>query len=630
MRHGWWTIKHQALLLGMLPCIVMFILLISYTIISNQQLLDISISHRLQSHALHIAQALDHSPWPEVQQKLKSLIDEDALCYIHIEYHDGSPLISLTENDYEEYSERIEYQLNLNYSPASPFYQGRITVGLSRDFEHTGQLPYLVTVIVTGSVTLLVAFLIVNYLAKSITEPIQNITQTLQHFESNLFNTVQLPPHKAGVLRPLVAAVNHLGRALTQAEQQRQHYTNELIQTNHQAKMASRAKSDFLAMMTHELRTPMNGVLGMLQLLDCTELSHEQREYIKIASNSTEHLLKVINDILDFSRIERGQLTLEEGIFNLHEVLKSCVRTFQHHAAAKGLQLVTQFSGIPPGLQVTADATRLKQVIINLISNAIKFTHQGSITLKAQIKKRDKQPTVLTCHVIDTGIGIAKDRLDHIFTPFQQADTFKVRKYGGSGLGLSIAKTLISLMGGTLTVKSIEEQGSTFSFSVPIQVSNTQTHTSLALKTPASSPQTASVLLVEDNPVNQTVITGMLGVMGFQVDTAENGVKAYQKATTQHYALILMDLYLPDIDGFQCCRQIKQQQAKSQQQTPIIALITETSTEVKKQCIACGMDDFLNKPFTRNQLHDKLAQYLKAFSSQQQNNRSHYVKPSNV
>ncbi|MBU2705325.1 response regulator [Zooshikella marina] len=630
MRQGRWTIKHQALLLGMLPCVVMFILLTSYTIISNQQLLDISISHRLQSHALHIAQALDHSPWPEVQEKLKSLIDNEMLCYIRIEYPDGSPLISLVESDYEEYDERTEYQLALNYSPASPLYQGQIIVGLSRDYEHTGQLPYLVSVIVAGSITLLIAFLMANYLAKSITLPIQHITQTLQHFEAHQFTPVQLTSQKAGVLQPLVAAVNHLGTALTQAEQQRQHFTNELIETSHQAKMASQAKSDFLAMMSHELRTPMNGVLGMLQLLDCTELNHEQREYIKIASNSTEHLLKVINDILDFSRIERGQLTLEQDIFNLHEALKSCARIFQHHAAAKGLQLITQFSNISPGLQVFADATRLKQVIINLISNAIKFTHQGSITLEAHLKEQTKQPTVFTCRIVDTGIGIAKDRLEHIFNPFQQADTFSVRKYSGSGLGLSIAKTLVNIMGGSLSVDSIEEQGSTFSFSIPIQLNNTQNHSSLPLIQPLPSSQETTILLVEDNPINQTVITGMLGVMGFQVESAESGVKAVNIATTHHYALILMDLHLPDIDGFQCCRQIKQLLASRQQQTPIIALITEFSPEIKKQCIACGMDDFLSKPFTRNQLRDKLAQHLKDFYGHQQNKRSHYVKPSNV
>ncbi len=360
-------------------------------------------------------------------------------------------------------------------------------------------------------------------------------------------------------------------------------------------------------MMSHELRTPMNGVLGMLQLLETTEMSEEQAEYAALASESTEHLLKVINDILDFSRIERSALELEHIPFALGELIGSCAQAFQHSAVQRGLQLNLRFPAGLEKLQVKGDPTRIRQILVNLIGNALKFTEHGSVSIEPAWQVLDDELIWFSCTVRDSGIGISAERLELMFDAFQQADSSISRRYGGTGLGLPIARTLAERMGGTLHARSEEGQGSVFTLEIPLALQY--------LAEPEALPQLLAghgkgrkVLLVEDNPVNQTVIEAMLHSLGFEVSLAHDGIEAVEQARNGSFAAVLMDCRLPLVDGYEATRQIRQ--LPDNAQLPIIALTANALQGDREECLQAGMNDYLAKPFKRTDLQRILQRWV--------------------
>lgn len=381
-----------------------------------------------------------------------------------------------------------------------------------------------------------------------------------------------------------------------------------LIKAREESEQANSAKSDFLAMMSHELRTPMNGVLGMLQLLETTAMTEEQAEYATLATESTEHLLKVINDILDFSRIERGALELECIPFNLLELLQACIQVFQHSALQRGLELQLDTQGGLESLEVQGDPTRIRQILVNLIGNALKFTEAGSIRVQIRWQALDDQVLWLTCAVHDSGIGISAERLEHMFDAFQQADTSISRRYGGTGLGLPIARTLAERMGGTLRGESQEQRGSVFTLEIPLPFSRQLRQISANAAVQEHPGRDQVVLLVEDNPVNQTVIEAMLRSLGYQVCLVGDGAQAVQSVERQNYAAILMDCRLPIMDGYEATRQIRRLTGRVDM--PIIALTANALQGDRETCLEAGMNDYLAKPFKRADLQRLLLRWL--------------------
>ena len=623
-------IRKQLQLLGLVPALIMLLLLLVALTWQRFEDADRDLRELGSYLAQQIASSSEYGVlagnYDDLRRQARLAMQQADLQYVVFHDSDGQVLLYEGRGLRQDHSDVLEFHSGIYRQPVSdsgplkgeatdsqPERIGEVVLGMSSSRLLARQKEILLASLLPALFAIIIGLWIAHYLARQIASPLGYLSGLLRTLRNGDYR-VRGSSYLRGELAELQDDINELASSLEGAHREQQSAIDKLRHAHRQAQTASQAKSDFLAMMSHELRTPMNGVLGMLQLLEETPQSEEQHEYTLAALESTGHLLDVINDILDFSRIEAGRMDLDPVFFELLPLLENCVATFRYMAESKGLYLHLENADALAGKMVRSDPTRLRQVLNNLISNAVKFTQEGGVVLEITAAQVRDDWLDLTLAVRVTGIGIPRHRQSDLFKAFSQIDSSTSRRFGGTGLGLAIARRLSEMLGGTLRVSSDEGGGSTFTLSLRL-LYRSQAPAPLAV--PADEEDRIGgllfglVLLVEDNDVNLLVARRLLEHMGVTVVTATNGQEALEKVRQRDFDCILMDVQMPVMDGLEATRELRQwERERGRAPIPVIALTANAMDEERDRCMVAGMNAHLAKPFRRQQLTRVLSPYL--------------------
>lgn len=637
------SLTRKLLLLGAAPAIVMFVVLMVFFTTARLEDARKEIAASSQMLADSLAPAVEYAVVSGNEKALEQTLEQslqqswaDWIRVSDVVGHEvsfaavnGRSVVEDPDNFTVFDAEILQLPLELEDHRESEWFEpqygfgagamrvGSVEVGVddSRFAERRADIIW--TSLAVGLFLLMFTMVIVNHILSGIISPIRGLSKRVERLTDRHYEQVPISRKGSALeITELEERFNSLASHLNELQAARDETLASSERARERAEQANRTKTEFLATMSHELRTPLNGVLGMIDLVTEDPLTGRQQDYLQTAKQSTEDLLMVINNILDYSHIDRGTLRLENRQFDLRQLISNCTASFRHEVERQGLSLKTHFFGDwPEPALVMGDAARLRQILSGLIENAVKFTSDGYIEIKAGWLSLEENCVLLNCSIIDSGCGIPIDRLDDIFNSFEQVDGSDTRQFGGTGMGLSLVQRLVELMGGHVKVDTDLGQGSVFRFELPFELTAHQDKDEAeSAPTPGIGGGRSKALIVEDNLVNQRVATAILKRLGFDTDAAINGQEAIDYVQTNHdgYDVILMDCQMPVMDGYETTRCIREwEKSNGQGETPIIALTAGAFPGTEAQCREAGMNDYLSKPVRKESLRQVLSRWIR-------------------